>query len=277
MTDTFAYLQGFLPLKLISRLTGWLAALQRPRWLIQRGLHWYVSSYQVDLSEAKRKTIADYQSFNDLFTRELAATARPIDAATHRAIFPADGHVSACGPTSPHLILTAKNHPYQLATLLGDEQQAHTFAQGFFCLQYLSPRDYHRVHAPLAGQLLTLDTIAGGVYSVNPASCRQYPDIFTRNARIIYHFDTAFGKMVVIMIGALNVSSMITAWHGKVATAKPFHRIAHHDNPIHVAKGDYIGHFALGSSVITLFERLPDQMLCQCDRFHPMGEAMISF
>ena len=205
--------------------------------------------YGVRLDDAVLRNPRDYRSFNDFFTRELASDARQFDGSGDELISPADGTLSQFGTISQGQLIQAKGTPYACTELLGDEGLAALLDGGWFATVYLAPRDYHRVHLPFAGTLRRTREIPGELFSVNATTEAGIQGLFCRNERLVCEFDTVAGPMAVVLVGALIVASIETAWDGPVS---PYHerRERRHDLPF--ARGAEIGRFLLGSTVILL-------------------------
>lgn len=250
--ELFAALQRLLPHHLLSRLAGRLAASQNPvvrDFLITQAM----KRFRINLQEAGRENREDYASFNDFFTRELKPGARPVDDDPRSLVFPADGAVSQLGAIDDDRLLQAKGHHFSLSQLLAaDPADCTDFMHGSFATIYLSPSDYHRVHMPIDGTLLSVEYIPGKLFSVNDTTTRHIPGLFARNERLVCRFDTPAGKMAYIMVGAMLVAGIDTVWHGPIAPGIP------QKLPIpaipQLAKGDEVGRFRFGSTVIVLFE-----------------------
>lgn len=236
--------------------------------------------FKVDISEAASAELADYPSFNAFFTRELREGIRPVAKGDSIVISPVDGAISQLGPVSDGRIVQAKGRDYSLLELLGgDEQLAAQFEGGQFATIYLSPRDYHRIHMPLSGTLKTMRYVPGKLFSVNPRTARTVPRLFARNERVITVFDTEFGPVVQVLVGAIFVGSMETVWEGKITppygdTVREWDYSG--QDPIHMKKGDEMGRFNMGSTVVML---LPPGMQAFNDRWHAgdairLGQAM---
>lgn len=236
--------------------------------------------FKVDISEAASAELADYPSFNAFFTRELREGIRPVAKGDSIVISPVDGAISQLGPVSDGRIVQAKGRDYSLLELLGgDEQLAAEFEGGQFATIYLSPRDYHRIHMPLSGTLKTMRYVPGKLFSVNPRTARTVPRLFARNERVITVFDTEFGPVVQVLVGAIFVGSMETVWEGKITppygdTVRDWDYSG--QDPIHMKKGDEMGRFNMGSTVVML---LPPGMQAFNDRWHAgdairLGQAM---
>jgi len=215
----------------------------------------FVRLYNVDIDDVKLDVPDGFGTFNGFFTRELEDDARPIDDDPLSIISPVDGTVSAAGAISGESIFQAKGLYYTLEDLLAtDTQEAHAFIGGMFATIYLAPHNYHRVHAPLEGEIVAARYIPGDLFSVNAATVANVPGLFRRNERLVLHFVTARGPAVVIFVGALNVGSISTPWSGEVRPRKHgvVEIIGLDDGPRTVRKGDLLGWFNMGSTVIVL-------------------------
>lgn len=255
MTDFLkTFWQYLIPQHLLSQGMHWLTHLELS-WLTPFLIRQFVKAYDIDLSEAERENPEDYRSFNDFFTRKLKQEARPIDTQTHNIISPADGKISQTGDIISKQLIQAKGIQYSLEALLGgDIALAEQFTDGKFAVVYLSPRDYHRIHMPMDGKLLSMMLVPGDLFAVNQATVRMVPELFARNERLILSFDTASGPMVLVMVGAIFVGSMETVWAGKVTP--PYRNTLEYwdyrtDN-LHFNKGEEIGRFNMGSTVVML-------------------------
>lgn len=202
-----------LPHRLLSSLARRLAYSRTP-WLKQWLIDAVVHRFGVDLNEAAEPDPRAYPSFNAFFTRALKPGARAADADPRVLLMPADGHISQCGPIEGGTIFQAKGRSFTAAELLGDADAAKPFADGLFATVYLSPRDYHRVHMPWTGTLRETVHVPGRLFSVGTAAVRDVPRLFARNERLVCHFDTDFGPMACVMVGALLVSGVETVWSG---------------------------------------------------------------
>lgn len=257
--------QYLMPKKLITRLSGFMMSARMGKattYMIKK----FAKHYNINVSEAE-KPLEDYKTFNEFFARELKKNARPLDTGEKSAVFPADGKISELGNIKDDLLIQAKNHYYTAESLLADEDDAKTFANGKFITIYLSPKDYHRVHIPLAGRLLKMTYVPGEAFSVNPNSAEYIPELFARNERVVSIFETSVGKMAVVMVGATIVRSISTAWAGIVAPSawnEPA-TFTYDEQEISFSKGAEIGKFMMGSTVICLFEKDAvkfDETLC---------------
>ena len=202
-----------LPHRALSALARRLAYSASPA-VSQRLIDTVVAKFGVDLSEAAESDPRAYPTFNAFFTRALKPGARVPDADPHALLMPADGHISQCGDIVDGRIFQAKGQSFTVAELLGDEAGAAPFADGVFATVYLSPRDYHRVHMPWAGTLRETVHVPGRLFSVGTDAVKSVPRLFARNERLVCHFDTDFGPMCQVMVGALLVSGVETVWSG---------------------------------------------------------------
>jgi phosphatidylserine decarboxylase len=249
--------QYLLPHHALSRLIG-AAAECRAEWFKNPLISWFVKRYQVDMSEAAVGNPHAYEHFNAFFTRALRDGARPLDATPGAILSPADGAISQLGAIEHGRLFQAKGHSFSLLELLGgDAEMAAPFMGGQFATVYLSPKDYHRVHMPLAGTLREMVYVPGKLFSVNGFTAENVPDLFARNERVVCLFDTERGPMAVVLVGAMIVASIETVWAGLVTPPKRalrhFRYGAAAQQPIHLDKGAELGRFKLGSTAIVLF------------------------
>ena len=202
-----------LPHRALSSMARALAYSRAP-WVKQWLIDTVTRKFGVNLSEAAEPDPTAYPTFNAFFTRALKPGARVPDADPQALLMPADGRISQCGPIQDGRIFQAKGQSFTAAELLGDADAAIPFNNGVFATVYLSPKDYHRVHMPWAGRLRETVHVPGRLFSVGPAAVRNVPGLFARNERLVCHFDTDFGPMAVVMVGALLVSGVETVWSG---------------------------------------------------------------
>ena len=248
--------QYIMPQLYLTQLAGWFA---QQKWgaVTHFVIKIFAKKYNVDMSEAKKENFSDYESFNQFFIRELKDDARKINENLTALCLPADGRVSQIGHIDDDRLLQAKGHFFSLSDLLaGDEELVHTFKNGEFATIYLSPRDYHRVHMPCDATLRKMIYVPGDLFSVNPFLAEHVPNLFARNERVICVFDTAFGPMVQILVGATITASMSTVWAGVInppRTGEVKVWTYQGDNAIKLTKGQEMGAFQLGSTVINLF------------------------
>ena len=224
----------------------------RTPWLKRLLINGISRRYDVDLSEAADPDPDSYPSFNAFFTRPLREGARPI--ASDAVVCPADGRISQIGRIDGNRLLQAKGQDFDLQALLGgDKAYADAFRDGLFTTIYLSPRDYHRVHLPLAGTLESMIFIPGSLFSVSEATTQLVAGLFARNERVICHFSTSHGPMAVILVGAIFVGSMQTVWHGEVRGERGQPTTwTYASDQRQFGTGDEIGRFNMGSTVIVL-------------------------
>lgn len=247
--------QFFLPKHLISRAAGTLANC-RWLWLKNALIGAFIKRYKVDMSQALEPDYRAYPSFNKFFIRELRPELRPVVSNPKVVICPVDGAISQAGKIKQGRIFQAKGHYFNLVELLGgSEAKSLPFWNGSYATIYLAPKDYHRVHIPFSGQLQEMVYIPGQLFSVNPATVQGIPNLFSRNERMVGFFSTSIGDMAVIMVGAMIVASIDTAWAGVVNSSRQ-HEIQiqrYSEDNLFFNKGDEIGKFQLGSTVIVLF------------------------
>jgi len=246
-------MQYICPQHLLSRLTGILANC-RWKWFKNWAIRRLIRVHHVNVSEATSGNLDDYPNFNSFFTRHLRPELRPIAPLAHQLASPVDGTISQMGVIHDQMIFQAKNFDYSLKTLLGgSDEWAAQFTDGNFATLYLAPRDYHRVHIPCDGQLQQTIYVPGRLFSVNPLTTESVSGLFARNERLVCLFDSAAGPMAVILVGAMLVGQMRTAWskespHSKtVSVERP--------QPFLIKKGEEVGHFLMGSTVIILFAK----------------------
>ena len=253
-------LHYLLPQLAITRAAGWLA---ERRWgsVTHFIIKAFAKQYQVNLAEAEKSSPSDYATFNEFFIRPLKAGVRPIEAAPDYLCLPADGRVSESGKIDANRLIQAKGHFFTLETLLAeDTEMAAKFQDGDFITTYLSPSDYHRVHMPCDATLRKMVYVPGELFSVNPFLAEHVPNLFARNERLICEFETEFGPMVQILVGATVTASMSTVWAGVVNPPRPDEVVEYHYNTegegvIRLKKGEEMGAFRLGSTVINLFPK----------------------
>lgn len=251
--------QYLLPHHGLSRLTGALAESEfgpiRNTFIRQ-----FASRFKVDMSEAERESLSDYRNFNDFFTRALKPDARPFPEASDAFACPVDGSVSQIGRIENGRIFQAKGQSFSGTELLGgDAQQARYYKDGQFATLYLSPRDYHRIHMPCDGKLLRTTFVPGRLFSVNKVTADNVPRLFARNERLVCEFETDQGRMIMVLVGAMIVASIETTWAGVVAPYRRQILRHHYDEPnLHLSRGEEMGRFRLGSTVILL---LPENRL----------------
>lgn len=251
----FIALQKIVPQHLLSRLIGKLANSHCDH-IKNPFIHWFINHFDVDLSQAKIEDYKNFENFNAFFTRELKDGARPICNTAKSIASPADGAISEIGDIELGSILQAKGHKYSLISLLaGDADLSAKMLGGKFATVYLSPKDYHRVHMPVTGKLVKTTYVPGKLFSVNQTTANNVPGLFAQNERLICEFDSSSGPFVMILVGAMIVAGIETVWQGQVAP--PTNGLQTLDinklKNIRLKKGEEMGRFMLGSTVILLF------------------------
>ena len=277
MSDRLAVLpQYLLPKQALTTLAGKFASA-RLGGLTTSVIRWFVGRYNVNMAEAANPDIASYTSFNDFFTRALKPGARPLAQAD--LICPVDGAISQFGPIAKDQVFQAKGHTYSTTALVGgDAAAAARFDNGHFATLYLSPRDYHRIHMPCAGELTRMVHVPGELFSVNPTTARGVPGLFARNERVVCFFESAQGPFVLVLVGATIVGSMATVWHGQVNPPRTgvLRQWDYAKGQVNLQQGEEMGRFLLGSTVVMLFPQGPLQFNPQWSPTRPiqLGEAM---
>ena len=278
----FVWLQFLLPRYWLTTAVRRLARIKTPAvkdLLIRR----FVDFYAVDVSDVALRIPDEYESFNDFFIRQLVPGARPIDSGATSIVAPVDGTLSASGQIDANRLIQAKGLYYGLHDLLAtDLDDADRYIDGEFATIYLAPYNYHCVHAPCAGRLTSLRYVPGDLFSVNQATVAKLPHLFARNERLVCSMQTAYGPAVVVFVGALNVGSITTRWSGTLAPRKngvveqlPLPPEAERD----FAKGEMIGWFNMGSTVILIFPQSMTTGLASLgkERKLRVGEAITQF
>jgi phosphatidylserine decarboxylase len=253
-TRIFVWIQYLLPQHAISRLILHATRVRTP-WFKNALVRGFLRLYSVDMGEAEQSNPFGYPSFNEFFTRALKAHARAVDSSPNSIASPVDGTISEAGNIDGDALLQAKGRTYTLAQLLAGEKRANLFEGGCFATIYLAPFNYHRIHMPLRGDLEETVYVPGRLFSVNGATAAHVPNLFARNERVLTLFDTAFGQVALIMVGALNVGSMATVWAGDITPAARRVLTTLPPRPVSLDKGAELGRFNMGSTVILLFQR----------------------
>ncbi len=277
MSDRLNVIPQYLLPKLA--LTVFAGMVAGAKWgnLTTRIITWFVARYRVNMAEAANPNITSYATFNDFFTRPLKVGARPLASADY--LCPVDGAISQFGAIDRDQIFQAKGHHYSTTALVGgDAALAAQFVDGQFATLYLSPKDYHRIHMPCDGVLRRMIYVPGALFSVNPTTARGVPGLFARNERVVCVFESKHGPFVLTLVGATIVGSMSTVWHGLVNPPRlPKVTDWHYDdNKVSLKKGDEMGRFLLGSTVVMLF---PKNTIAFNNAWQPagairMGETM---
>ncbi|MGO2563215.1 MAG: archaetidylserine decarboxylase [Pseudoalteromonas nigrifaciens] len=248
-------MQYAMPKHFISRVVGKLAAAKAGV-LTTTLIKLFIKQYKVDMSEAKHSDPAYYESFNEFFTRPLKDGARPIVADSDIIIHPVDGAISQLGDIVDGQLIQAKGHDYSLHSLQGGNQDDTTpFLGGKFATIYLAPKDYHRIHMPIDGTLSKMIYVPGDLFSVNPLTAQNVPNLFARNERVVAIFETEIGPLAMVLVGATIVASIETIWAGTVTPPAgsdvfSWNYPTKGENAISLKKGEEMGRFKLGSTVV---------------------------
>lgn len=243
-----------LPQHAISRLVYRLTRIES-KWT-QPAIRQFIKAFKVNMSEAEQSDPQVYKTFNAFFTRALKPELRPIARGVKVLASPVDGRISQVDAIRAGRIIQAKGFDYSVLELLGgDEARAQPFLNGQFTTIYLSPRDYHRIHMPLAGKLIEQVYIPGRLFSVAGHTVRTIPRLFARNERVVAIFETELGRMALVMVGAINVAAIETVWAGLITPPhKEAIRVDHYSD-LSLGKGEEMGRFNMGSTVILLLEK----------------------
>jgi phosphatidylserine decarboxylase len=251
-------LQYAMPKHAVSRLVGKLAAAKLG-WLTTKLIDIFINAYGINMNEAKLKKASDFKTFNDFFTRELEDGARIIDPDSDTLCYPVDGAISQQGDIVEGKLIQAKGFNYSLTSLLGgDARTAAPFQKGKFSCIYLAPKDYHRIHMPMAATLREMIYVPGELFSVNPLTANNVPNLFARNERVVTIFDTEHGALAMVLVGATIVASIETTWAGTITPPAGsdifrWQYPAKGSDTITFEKGDEMGRFKLGSTVVSTF------------------------
>ncbi|WP_182911245.1 archaetidylserine decarboxylase [Pseudoalteromonas gelatinilytica] len=248
-------MQYAMPKHFISRMVGKLAAAKAGG-LTTALIKLFIKQYKIDMSEAKYPDPAHYKTFNEFFTRPLKEGIRPLAEESDIIAHPVDGAISQLGDVVDGQIIQAKGHDYSLQALLGGkEEDTAPFLGGKFATIYLAPKDYHRIHMPVDGTLSKMIYVPGDLFSVNPLTAQNVPNLFARNERVVAIFDTEIGPLAMVLVGATIVASIETIWAGTVTPPAgkdvfSWNYPTTGDNAITLKKGEEMGRFKLGSTVI---------------------------
>jgi len=250
----FVLLQYLLPRHVLTAIVYRLARLRQPA-IKNAMIRSFVRLFDVDLGEAMASSPDDYETFNAFFIRELRPGARPVDRDAGHIVSPVDGTVNSATDLDEHSIVQAKGIEYSLDELFAiDLAEARAFANGSIATIYLAPHDYHRVHMPFDGTLEAAHYVPGDLFSVNRVTSASIRGLFHRNERLNLYFATEFGPAALILVGALNVGSISTPWTGEIRPRKSgvVERLDISARPGSVSKGELVGWFNVGSTVILL-------------------------
>jgi phosphatidylserine decarboxylase len=250
----FVWFQHLLPQHALSRLVLRATRVRAP-WFKNALIRAFLRLYRIDMSEAVQPDALRYASFNEFFTRALRADARTLARESREIACPVDGAISELGKIEGTSLLQAKGRHYTLEELLASRDWAAHFAGGSFATLYLAPFNYHRVHMPLKGRLRETVYVPGRLFSVNAVTASRVPRLFARNERVLTWFDTDFGEFALVLVGALNVGSIATVWAGDITPAPRRVASALPAQDISLEKGEELGRFNMGSTVILLFQK----------------------
>jgi phosphatidylserine decarboxylase len=248
--------QYILPKHLISRFLGWAAAKELGA-VTQFFITTFIKAFNINMQEAHFENPSAYKTFNEFFTRPLKEGIRPIVADENQLCHSVDGSVSQFGDITGDRIFQAKGHDFSLTTLLGGKPElAECFKGGKFATIYLAPKDYHRIHMPIDGTLTDTLHVPGELFSVNPLTAQNVPGLFARNERVVTLFDTPIGRVALVLVGATVVASIETVWAGTITPPAGTYvqHWKHEGEDISLAKGEEMGRFKLGSTIVLCFE-----------------------
>lgn len=273
--------QYFIPKHMLSSGMHWFMQVETP-WIKNNVIKLLTKIYGINISEAADEDINNYPHFNAFFTRALKPEARPIDDTPNCWVSPVDGLISQSTHIEGNKIIQAKCHPYTVEALVGgDIGYAKQFNNGEAAVIYLSPKDYHRIHTPVDAKLLSMTYVPGDLFAVNPATVRQVDGLFARNERLVIRFENEHGPFCLIMVGAIFVGSMETVWEGKITPdyEPTIQHWDYQDENIQFNKGDEIGRFNMGSTVVLL---TTEQQLPELGKIHAntpikMGELLAKY
>lgn len=239
----------------LSRFSGWVANCENPKiknWIIDT----FIAYYGVDMALAKESDPHVYPSFNQFFIRQLKPELRPIAYGENNFVSPVDGSISQIGQIKTGKIFQAKGFDFSLEQLTAESSASLApYQNGSFATIYLAPKDYHRIHMPVTAELKAMTYIPGSLFSVNPHTTQSVPTLFARNERVVCHFMTTHGPLLIILVGAMIVASIHVGWHGAVTSQHNSIQRWNYptdDKPILLTQGQELGHFELGSTVIVV-------------------------
>ncbi|WP_028372417.1 archaetidylserine decarboxylase [Legionella lansingensis] len=246
--------QFVLPKQVVTRLAGLLANVRSPA-IKNLLIRHFIRRFAVDMNEALEENVKNYSCFNDFFIRHLKPGIRPL--AQTDIISPVDGFISELGSIEKGQILQAKGRYYTVEELLAcEETLSKQFMHGCFATLYLSPKDYHRVHMPVDAVLKQMIYVPGRLFSVQPATARVVPYLFSRNERLVIFFDSKVGLMAMVLVGATIVGAIGTRWHGDLKRSRKkqyFTYTGPEQLDTQILQGEEMGYFKLGSTVVLLF------------------------
>tara|TARA_B100000767_G_scaffold258668_1_gene267624 strand:+ start:101 stop:961 length:861 start_codon:yes stop_codon:yes gene_type:complete len=257
LNSIFIIFQYLVPQHFLSQLAGKLAASKNVK-LKNSLISYFLKNYDINMTEAEVQNAFEFETFNHFFTRKLKNDVRPISSENDIIISPADGVVSQVGLIKNGEIFQAKGRSFNLYDFLGRNKNiSDLFLNGSFSTIYLSPKDYHRIHMPFPGTLVSMDYIPGNLFSVNPVTVESVDNLFARNERLSCIFETKNGPMAVVLVGAMIVSGIRVIWEKtpfiKNNNVQHFKYPLKGDGSVHLKKGDELGRFLLGSTVVICF------------------------
>jgi phosphatidylserine decarboxylase len=269
-TKTFIAFQYLLPQRWLTVVLSHLMNVKKPLWFKSLLIQWFIKQYKIDPSMAANTDLASYPSFNDFFIRTLKSESRPL--ANTKIMSPVDGTISQIGIIQTGTLIQAKGITYTVEDLLTPQSQlAFHFQTGLFTTLYLAPKDYHRVHMPLAGRLIQTIYVPGNLFSVNQITAENVVNLFARNERLICEFETEIGRVVMIFVGALFVAGIHTTWSSDVKRSKEIVITDYREKNIVLEKGAEAGYFKFGSTIILL---LPENQVAW-DKPLTAGQAIV--
>ena len=249
------YFLWILPRNLFSRICGWYAELRIPHFILHPLIRLFCLIYKVDLSESERP-LEGFDSFNAFFTRKLKPGLRPLAPGKDAVLSPVDGTLGEFGEIREERLIQSKGLDYRLQDLLLDPGRAAKYDEGLFITLYLAPHNYHRIHSMVDGKVLEFAYIPGDLWTVSPLGVKQVPGLFARNERIVTYLETEYGECALVKVGATVVGKIRVKYHQQVTNLRGGKkRFVKLDRPWQVKRGEEIGLFELGSSVICLFSK----------------------
>ncbi len=239
----------------LSRLVGRVVHRPLPGWVGRKSVEWFARYYNINMDEAELP-MDSYKSIGDLFTRRLRSGARPISGGI---VHPADGRLTSAGVIEKSRCLQAKEKDYSVAEFVRSSQLSAALEGGTFFTYYLCPTDYHRVHSPVDGKITSLCHVPGEMWPVNDWSVSTIANLFSLNERVIVQIETPKGRCVLVMVAATNVGNMTMSFDESVRTnvrlGSRAVREKSYQSPHPIRKGDEVGIFHMGSTVVMLYEK----------------------
>ena len=249
-----SYWLYLIPHHLMSRFTYIITRTHHP--LTQYLISLYVKIFKINLDECEDSNVDNYHTFCDFFTRKLKKGVHRIDKEKNSVVSSCDGRVLQFGNIADKSILQVKGKKTSIKELLSDDKElSSVYSNGSFLTIYLSPKDYHRVHIPFNGKLMKTLHVPGRLFSVADHAVECINNLYSINERLVCHFKNKESYFSVILVGAINVSSIETKWKGEISPPMPKKLIStkYGNKNINFNKGDEIGMFKSGSTVILLF------------------------